>query len=105
MRCYLFLRLRRFGEWKNLRDDWDNLLCINQPPNFRELIRVGLYRDRSSANLVFVQLRLIRLRNDCNDKTTLLYYTVRTRERVFADRVEHNIDILRHVLEFLLGII
>lgn len=101
----LFLRLCGFPERKNLRDHWANLLCVNQSSDFHKLLRVRLYQDRSSVNLVFIQLRLIRLPSDCNNAASLLNHALGTRERVFANRVEHNIDILRYVLEFLLGII
>src|ERR1700724_1184390 len=100
MRRGLLLRLHCFGKWQHLRDDRLDLFLFDQLADLRELARVGLDRDRRSADPVFVELRLLGLRDQRCDDSALPHYPVRTRERVLPNRVEHHVDILGDVFEF-----
>ena len=54
---------------------------------------------------MFVQLRLIRLGHEGRDEAAFFNHAIRTRQRVFAHRIEHHIDIFRDLFEFLRGVI
>ena len=54
---------------------------------------------------MFIQFRLINSCHECNDKAAFLHHAVGTRECVFTDRIQHDIDIFRDVLELCFGVI
>src|SRR4029077_4475080 len=54
---------------------------------------------------MLLELCFVRLADYCHKEAAFLHDAVGTRERIFADRVEDNIDTFRHVLELLLRII
>ena len=54
---------------------------------------------------MLVEFRLIGLGNQSGNESAFLYDAIGTQKRVFANRVEHNIDIFGHVFEFRLCVI
>jgi len=54
---------------------------------------------------LFLELRRIGPRDDCRDDSAFFHERVRTRERVFAHRIEYGVNIFSGVFEFCFGVI
>src|SRR6266576_6582156 len=54
---------------------------------------------------MFIQFRLIDSCHERNDRAAFLHNAVGTRERVLADRIQQDIDVLRDILELCSGVI
>src|SRR3989442_11020918 len=62
-------------------------------------------RKRRAANLVFLEFGFIATRYNRYDDAAFFYDAIRSGERVAADRIEHKIDIVHDLFEFLFRVI
>src|SRR5438445_1989469 len=62
-------------------------------------------RKGGAADSMFLELRLVAARYDCNDDPAFFHDAIRTREGVASNRIEHKIDIVHDVFEFLFRVI
>src|SRR5215467_4528022 len=54
---------------------------------------------------MLIQFTLIEIRNKSCNESAFFYNTIRSSQGVASNRIQHNVDILRDVLKFLLGVI
>src|SRR5207237_8897856 len=56
--------------------------------------------DGCATNAPFFKLDRITARNQRHDDAALLHYSVRTRESISADRIEHGVHSFGHLFKF-----
>ena len=101
----LFLGLGRVAQRKSLRDDDLDFPLLNQFRDFSQLVGIWCHAQRRPADSMLLQFRWIRASDDRDNKSALLHHAVGALQGILADAIEHNIDILGDVFEFLFGVI
>ncbi len=94
------------------RGQREDLLDLDAQPSRRQLPRddlehlaAGRDQDHLAANAAASQFALVKRLNQADQDTARLEHAVGARERVAADRVEHDVDIAHHLLERLRGVV
>ena len=105
MRLRLRDRFRSVGQRQDFGNDRSNFSGIDQLRDLGKLSRVGMRRKRRAADLMFLQLRFIATRHNRHDDSVFFHHAIRTRERIAAHWVEHNIDIVCDLFELLFRVI